>query len=511
MTGPRSIWCATVATALLLCVASVPAQETASPAAPTTAAAQRLVTEGKAAEAKVLLDALIAASPKGPAADEARTLLARIRSVEVFIDCSHEAMPEQPGLAAFLMGQGIGVTQSHADVAVSRKKLADYELVVLWQRTTRVKYDDVTHAVLSNYVGEGGRLLLIGEPARWRRDNPDTAIKRYPLHDLARRFRLKTRKRFEERAIGKGKVFYYRNRSLFTRENFKSTEAETRDKLMTMLRQTLPYDVVEASSVNTRIEPELTFKTGRVTFRYAQSVAPAAMWVKKTLPTALAYCRKRFGSELTHDITLTGLAGGREAFTLTSDFPIQLATGRDVVLHQLTVTFCRRWMRPEGTTLQYPAWFEGPWMDMAVLDFMTALGGTRHYNVIAAHRHRMFLRHDPKRTRINIINISDVNHYGWCGKCYFIYRDLHTNHAPKLLERFREMVLLYHAAGKLPEKLDTAETIRLLSIAAGKDLFPYFRALGTKVTPVAIDFDEPKQLRAQRAAKTDVKTEQTPQ
>ena len=68
-----------------------------------------------------------------------------------------------------------------------------------------------------------------------------------------------------------------------------------------------------------------------------------------------------------------------------------------------------------------------------------------------------------------------------------------------MLEKFRRTVFLYRQAGRLPTNPATAETIRLLSLSVGQDLYPYFRSIGTHVQPLPIDFGEPARLRKEVA------------
>jgi len=221
---------------MLVVPASLAAQEAAL-STPDLDQARQLVQAGKVVEARALLENVIRTDPKRPAAVAARALIDRIRSVEVHIDYSHDIPAGIGELATYLRANGIGTTRCHASLSSVADKLAEHELVILWQQTTEVKYDDTDYETLRAYVNAGGRVLLVGDPERWHRANPTLSLKRYPLPDLARRFRLRTRESLDERELGKGKVFYTHNRLLLTKGTLTSKDAKVTGKVMALFRK----------------------------------------------------------------------------------------------------------------------------------------------------------------------------------------------------------------------------------------------------------------------------------
>jgi len=475
------------------CLAAAPQETTA-----VLDAARELVAAGQVAQAKDVLEKLAADFPTKPDAEEARGLVARIRSIEILVDFSHDFTGAAPALPAVLKEAGFGVTENHAYLPTLRAELVEHELVVLWQRETTVKYDDLEYAALHECIEAGGHLLLITTPDEWLRVNRATSTKAYPLAHLARRFGLKLKDEFEEVSIGKGKVFHYRNATLLVNERLRADAPTVRRDAVVPFQMALPYPKLEDSQSNRRVDPEITFKEGLVTFYYSQPLKRQADWAIRLLPGTLAFYRDLFGAELPYEITVYAAAGTTEPWWFRPPkVDLYLCVARDQLLHQQAVQLYKAWMQPAGATVEYPHWMETPWADMVALDFMKKLRLAERYENDNAYRLRRFREADRAG---NVIDISvppkayDAAH---SGKCRYVFQDLMKRHGYSLLRKFRAIVFLHHDAGRLPARLSTPETVRLLSLAAGKDLFGYFRATGMNVPPVQVDFSEPARLQKQ--------------
>jgi len=455
---------------------------------------RELIDAGKAEEARTELEQLVKDFPKAPQAETAKSLIDRIKSIEVFVDYSHEANMPSAGLTQILRGAGLGITRNHAYIPSQKPKLAEYELVVLWQQVTDIRYDDLEYATLLEYVREGGRLLMITNSGAWMGLNRTDSVKGYPLPYLARRFGLKLDKEFEELAIGKGKVFHYRDTNLLSSARLESKDPEVRRAGVAFFEKLLPYPQLENSPRNDDIEAELSFKEGRVTFYYPQTLKTQALWAQKVLPTVLGFCRGLFREDLDVDVTVRGIPATGTVFFGGKRFEIALYVAKDTLLHDLSMQLCRAWMRPGGLDVHYPHWLESAWVEMVTVDLLRKLGAADRFAASERYRQNEFRNVDPNMNLIDISIAPKPGDLAFTGKCEFIFRDLVSKYGDSMLSKFRNTVRLYSEAGQLPA-LTTAETIRLLSLAVGKDLFPYFRSLGTGVEPLPVDLDEPARLR----------------
>ena len=487
-----------LAAVLGVCVAG--AQEAAEPGA-MLEQARTLIADGKAAEAKAALEKIVRDFVKKPEAAEAAKLIDRIKSIEVLVDLTHDATERPEVLPDLLLKDGYGVSRSHTYLGVLRGRLAEYELVVCWQETTPVKYDDLEYAVLYEYVEGGGHLVLISNAGRWLKENAGRSVSAYPVRRLAKRFGLKLKGELTELSVGAGKVYHYPNSTLLTWERLTSSRAEVRREAVHLFEKLLPYPQLDRSARNDRRDAEIVFREGHVTFRYPQTLNKEGLWARKALPRMLKFYSELFKAELPNDLEIHGIAATYPHFVPANTFNLSLVASQEGLLYQLGVQLYQAWMQPTGAHVGYPLWMERPWAEMTTTDLLTKLGVGRRYQAFERHHAEEFRRADPKRNRIDITISPGPADWSFWGKCEYIFRDLSNRHGRSLPRKFREIVLLYHEAGQLPGRLDTAQTIRLLSLAVGRDLFGYFRSLGTHVEPVAIDFAEPARLRQQIAGK----------
>lgn len=476
------------------------AEETGASAALDTA--RGLLADGQAAEARSILEKVVKDHTGKPEAEKARKLIDRIRSVEVLVDFSHEAQGAATTLPRLLLDSGIGVTRNQAYLPSLRSELSTYELIVLWQEKTDVPYDDLEYAILLEYLREGGHLLLVTNPGAWLRATQSTSTRRYPLPQLAKRLGLKLKEQSEELTVEKGRVFHYRNAGYLVPARLRSKSDEVKQEVLGWFLKFLPYPKLEDSRRNRLVPPEISFKENRVTFFYPLPLKAQALWARKALPGVLAFYRNLFKEDLANDITIVATAGVTERFFRGTRYELSLCMPRDAVLHHLALHLFQAWMQPEGGTVAYPhRLLERGWGDMIVLDLLQNLGVADRYARRERYNKARFQRADPQRSRIDVSIPPKLGDYAHFGKCEYIFRDLAKRYGYSMVPKFRETVFLYHRAGKLPQRPTVAQTIRLLSLAVGEDLFPYFRSLGTRVRPLPIDLTEPERLRSNLAEK----------
>ena len=479
---------------IFLVASALSAQEAPSPGG-LLDEARRLVTQGRAVDARTILDKVIRTFPMKPEAEEARKLIDRITSIEILVDLSHEAGTAAEYLPNCLAQAGYGVTRTNGYIPSLRNELADYELVVLWQERTEVKYEDLEYAVLHEYVNQGGHLVFVSNPTAWLGADPGRSAASYPIARFARRFGLKLKTEREELSVGQGKVYHYANSLLLSETRLRSDRPEVRAEAVRLFETFLPYPKLEDTRRNDTRPPEIVCKEGRVTFRYPQTVKKESLWARKALPRMLRFYSDFFKADLANDLTISAIPASSEYFVTGNNFNVSVLQPKDKLLHQLGMLLYQSWMRPADTPLAFPHWMEAYWADMATTDLLTHLGVGQRYQAYERHHRGEFLKADPRKNRIDVTVPPNPGEYPHFGKCEYIYRDIEKRYGRGLARKLREIVFLYHEAGQLPSPLDTAQTVRLVSLAVGKDLFPYFRSLGTHVVPVAVDLGEPDRLR----------------
>jgi hypothetical protein len=118
-------------------------------------------------------------------AAHAEPLTAGNRDLSILVDTSMEFLFVYDHLAGFLRGEGYTVTQNRGTLRPAL--LDDYDLVLVQQLTTPLKYDPAFIAALQRWVQDGGRLLIVGHGVQWRDHNRESQAG-FPLNALAEPF-----------------------------------------------------------------------------------------------------------------------------------------------------------------------------------------------------------------------------------------------------------------------------------------------------------------------------------
>ncbi len=159
----------TIPAACLLALAGGWAALTGSPAsaqepaggAESLGSARKLVAQGKAAQARQILEKVVKDFPDTPESAEAGKIIERIRHLDILLDLSHEYPGGAPGVHLALLEAHVGIVPNHAYLVSLRGSLADYELIILWQQATTVPYDDFEFGTLQEYVKGGVAPLCV--------------------------------------------------------------------------------------------------------------------------------------------------------------------------------------------------------------------------------------------------------------------------------------------------------------------------------------------------------------
>jgi hypothetical protein len=119
------------------------------------------------------------------AAAQAKPPATANRDLSILVDTSMEFLFVYDHLAGFLRGEGYTVTQNRGTLRPAL--LDDYDLVLIQQLTTSLKFDPAFVTALERWVRDGGRLLIVGHGVQWRDYNRDSQTG-LPLNALAQPF-----------------------------------------------------------------------------------------------------------------------------------------------------------------------------------------------------------------------------------------------------------------------------------------------------------------------------------
>jgi hypothetical protein len=481
---------AALATAMLLVFSTPCAAEKPDPNA-LLDSAQKLIAKGKAADARAVLEQITRSFPGDAPAFQAADLIHRIRSIEVFIDLTHHHPDAVAPLLNLFRESGYGHTLSSAYLPSVEPQLSSHELVVLWQEAFDVPYDDAEYAALAKYAKAGGRVLLISSPAEWLKAHPGQGLDGCPILRLAKRFGLALRGDFEEVKVGKGAVFHFCNTGLLSPAKIVSKE---RRQALAVFERALPYEKLEPSTQADVIAPEASFKVGRITLFYAMPLETRARVIEKALPVIAESYRRLFEGDLATDVHIYAIASGADAPAPAGSFNLPLFSRDDAALHDLAGRLFAAWLEPGDKNVRYPSWLSYGFAQAASIEPLKKLG-VRGVDERVASDFAMLSRAERHGGRVDINRERCGGDAAWEGKCIAVYQALAKTHGPAMLPALRRNILLYARAGMLPENVSTNDAVRYLSLSVGKDLFGFFRSVGTNVQPAAIDFAEPEKLR----------------
>lgn len=460
--------------------------------------AERLIADGKASQARDVLMRVVKAYPGDAAAFKATDLLNRIKSIEVYIDLTHHNTDPVMLLPGLLRDNAYGCTISNAYLPTVEAELASHELVVIWQEWYDVSYDDAEYETLFKYARQGGHILFIADPVFWLRDHSGQGLDSYPVIRLARRFGLKTKTAFEELKVGLGKVFYYGNNAgVLT----AAIAGPKRAQAIQVFERAMPYEKLEASGVVRVLDPEITYRCGRILLRYPKPLEKRARPIEKAVSATAESYTKLFGAGPAKDLTITGLASGREGFTQGSGLGLQLFMSDEAVLRQTCVELFQAWLQPEEKDVVFPYWLTYGFAQFACVEPLKKIG-LAGVDDRYAWDLSLLNRAERHGAKIDINGVPPREDPAWDGKCITVYQTLVKTYGPEVLPNLRKMIQLYAKAGKLPDVVTTPDAVRLLSLAVGQDLVPYFRSIGTNLqpppntpAPEPLDLDEPEKIR----------------
>jgi len=447
--------------------------------------AKKSIAAGKAREAVASLDQVSRLFPDTPESDEAERLLAKIGSLEVLLDRSHEWRGEMHTVSRYLRSAGIGVTISDASLEHMKDRLVEYEMILIWQQSPAVTFTDAEIVLLKKWLKKGGRLLVIGTT------QPQGT---YPLRKLLASLGCPLRGPEAHVNYGKGKVKFFDNTGLFDAARLGDAR-ESRQEVIEVFRKILPYEQLARSVMDEHVPPEKEEMVGRVKLRYAARLATSAAKTTDLVKKIVTQIELVYKDELPKGITLqvlpraySGWLGGvvfsPGAMQPPADIARELA--RAVALYGLF---------PEGKWISYPPWVTHGWCDLVALRTCYKIGFKRE----AEAARRVYMdAYKLDTTSPNPIDLS-VSRRGrghdYIGKAQWVLETLEKRHGKNLLARLRKTLKRYAAAGRISDAMSTRNVIFYLSQTLHVNMFDYFHAIGTTVLPMKLDYYELEKAR----------------
>jgi hypothetical protein len=480
-----SAWCkATVGllwtVVLMGAASSVNAQAAETQAARLLAAARKAIHAGSATDAMQSLEMLKKLFPQTPEADQGEKLLTQISSLEVLMDCSHEWRGDVQTVASYLKQSGIGVTISDASLDHMKDRLADYEVVLVWQETASLSFTDPEIQMLKEYVNKGGRLLVIGTTQ---------TLAPYPVRKVLDALSCPLRSPQTQASYGDGKVKFFDNTGLFKQPRLGDAR-ESQEEVVEVFQRLMPYEAVNRSKVDDYVKPEETEEAGPIRIEASWRLRPSADRTKELLGKVLEQVRVTYKDELAEGMTVRLLPRAWSGWAGGMVFSSGAFEGLPEQARQLSKAVALYGLFPEGKWISYPPWITNGWCDLVGLRTCFKVGFKLEAE---AMRKELMDAYKPNPAKPDGIDLS-VSAAGesrpYIGKAQWVLETVETNHSKETLAQLRRTLKRYAAAGKMPESISTRNMIFYLSQALGRDLFGFFQAIGTSVIAVPLDYHE---------------------
>jgi len=465
---------------LMGAASSANGQAAETPAARLLAGARKAIHAGTAADAIQSLEMLKKLFPQTPEADQGEKLLKQISSLEVLIDCSHEWRGEIGTVASYLKQSGIGVTISDASLDHMKERLADYEVVLVWQETASLSFTDPEVQMLKDYVNRGGRLLVIGTT---KTPAP------YPVRKVLDALLCPLRAPQTQVNCGDGKVKFFDNTGLFQQPRLGDAR-ESREEVVEIFQKLMPYEAGNRSTVDEYVKPEETEAVGPIRIEASWRLRPSADRTKELLGKVLEQIRLTYKDELAEGMTVRLLPRGWSDWTGNMVFASGGFEGVPEQARELSKAVALYGWFPEGKWINYPPWITNGWCDLVGLRICFKVGFKQEAE---AWRKELMDAYKPNPAKPDGIDLAMSAAGGsreYLAKAQWVLETVELNQSKETLSQLRRTLKRYAAAGRMTDSMSTRNVIFYLSQALGQDMFGFFQAIGTSVRPVPLDYHE---------------------
>jgi hypothetical protein len=451
-------------------------------------------------------------------------------------------------LAGFLRGEGYTVTQNRGTLRPAL--LDDYDLVLVQQLTTHLKFDPEFISTLERWVRTGGRLLIVGHGVQWRDCNRDSQTG-FPLNALAEAFGFRfveskkgqfplkgtshsiaaavtsiSEDKYDPRAriwgpgwlkahgvglietdsaepvivdaagnvvmaarkLGTGRVVAFTGKRLLWGCMPESSVQHDEDDIA-LVRRMLTW-LLEGRPPRANLEqlvrlrhPDIELKGKRTSIRTTELLRERAALTLELFDDIYDGLYDYFKVPAYSKLKINALAGAGGGWRAGDEIGIAVLTSGDALKTLLTWEMTNGW----GPATPHS------WGEMCAFHVMQVLRGRLDIDTPAkriVERHRALqeaIDVDPGLDKLDLADPGDEKtHRKVLIKALFVMEELERSY-PGFIPRLCRIHRAKHPENR-SEMVSMQEFVYLCSLAAGKDLYPYFQSLGTTVAPQEIDF-----------------------
>jgi len=448
-------------------------------------------------------------------------------SPKVLIDLSHEfTFKYNDDLPlGYLTPEGYEATRSLATITPELLSCAD--VLVIEQVTTSVPFTSAQISAVKDFVLRGGGLLIIGKKSPWGPSEYYPEVKDYPLNSLSEVFGvsfiegygtapfqvtsggllpgvtvfdtqgsmpglLKTMDNscrvvvsdsageplFVMKTFGAGHV------AVCGEDNFIYAPFGKNPINKEFVKQLFIWLSCNKTTRNAsytapeRILPEKKILQGTITLYYPESLGTAASYLTAYYPVIYNHLVAIMGVEPVYNFTIIALATGGGGYSGGQELGIGVLAKYSYVIgvfaHELTHSF----VCPGGL----PGAFGEGWATLAAERVLTLMG----YEQDARNERQLynteFAKMDPdyKTLNLNNNNISQGEIMAYMGKAMWTIESLEKYYGSDFMFRLMRLHRQQVQSGAVSQPVTMDQFINMAGTAAGADLKPFFREIGTR-------------------------------
>ncbi|MFQ5804831.1 MAG: hypothetical protein ACE5I3_00100 [Phycisphaerae bacterium] len=474
------------------------------------------------------------------------------RNLSVLVDTSMEFLFVYDHLAGFLRREGYTVTQNRGTLHTAL--LDDYDIVLIQQLTTPLRFEAQFIAGLKDWVERGGRLFIVGHGVQWRNRNrrsresfPLNAVAevfgfrfnerdkgRFPLrgtaHPIAKGTPTLTEDKYDPRAriwgpgwlkangvglieaesaepvfvdadgkvvmaarkTGQGRVVAFTGKRLLwgcTHESSVQHDPEIKTlvrRVFDWLREGRPSRAPRPDVVRVR-HPDIEIKGKRTSIRTTEVLRGRAEYTLEQFDRVYDVLYDYFKVPAYSQLRMNALAGAGGGWRAADEIGIAVLASDEGIRSLLLWEMTNGWGPP----------IPDSWVEMwavhtgQVLRGRLAIGSPAE-QILTRHRKlQEAIEIDPHLNKLDLADAGDEKtHRKVLGKASYVVEQLERTY-PGFISR---LCRIHRAQDSWTEQVSMQEFVYLCSLAAGKDLYPYFQSLGTTVEPQKIDFARAAEL-----------------
>ena len=392
---------------------------------------------------------------------------------------------------------GLGVIRTEASLTSTSvaDELLRCKALLIWQTSTAVPFTPAEVKLIKGYVNRGGTLILVGNVDNWSRRNRSAPPRSYPLFRLASALGVRLADADRRQDVGKGRVVYFHRRDVLSSKSIVAESTAGPGQATRRLLSAIGEFKPSRSPVHRIIDPEKSFTVGPVRVIYPANISAQVKPLEPLLRRILVSLKRLYGCELEAQVTVRCLPFTSSQWTSYRNFGLNVWAPPYQVAHDLSKHVAQCWHFPGGRRIRLPHWIYLGWVDAAAARTTNSVGFTKQSESRLRTYRTQFLKADPKMNQMDlVVSPTSAAHNAYRGKAIHILESIERQTGKNVLARLRKAIRVCHAAGVFEHKIDTDETVRLLSLGLGADQYGAFRRMGVTVVPKPLDFERFRKL-----------------